>query len=120
MMDFDEENLKVEFQGGNVTMLKEFDAIIDELTQHNCNKFVINMNGINYLEKLEKINFDSSSLVNISLDAGTSETFKKIKNVDAFEQTISNIRRLKNATKVHFCLKPYMHFLFFLLCFFHF
>ncbi len=101
----DEENLKVEFQGGNVTMLKEFDAIIDELTQHNCNKIVINMNGINYLEKLETINFDPSSLVNISLDAGTRETFKKIKNVDAFEQTVNNIRRLKNNTNIYIVLK---------------
>ncbi len=101
----DEENLTVEFQGGNITMLKEFDAVIDEFTQHNCNKFIININGINYLEKLEKIKYHPSSVIDVSLDAGTRETYKKIKNVDAFEQTISNIRRLKNATNVHFCLK---------------
>ena len=101
----DTENLKVEFQGGNISELKEFEQLIQEFKDHNCKNFIILMNAIKYIPILEEIGNNSNLYICISLDAGTKETFKKIKNVDAFDQVIENIKRLKQNSKAQISLK---------------
>ena len=97
-------DLIVEFQGGNISLLKEFDDLIEEFKSNGCVIYNIFMNGINYVSSLEKIIEDKCSIC-LSLDAGTRETFKKIKNVDAFEQTIDNIKKLTQNQKVKMIIK---------------
>lgn len=89
------DNLKAEFQGGNISMLKEFEALMKEFAAHNCDDFVILMNGIKYIPLLETIGNNYKSHICISLDAGTRETFAKIKAVDAFDTVIDNIKKLR-------------------------
>ena len=101
----DLENLKVEFQGGNISELKEFDQLMKEFYAHNCDDFVILMNAIKYIPILEKIGNNWKSHICISLDAGTRETFKKIKNIDAFDQVIDNIKKLKQKSSAQISLK---------------
>ena len=101
----DKNNLKVEFQGGNISCLNEFDELIEEFKKHNCTKFAILTNGIKYMPQLENLSNNPESFVCISLDCGTKESFKTIKNVDAFEQTIENIKRLKENSNIHIALK---------------
>lgn len=101
----DTENLKVEFQGGNISELKEFEDLMKEFYEHNCDDFVILMNGIKYIPILEEIGNNWKSHICISLDAGTKETYKKIKNIDAFDQVIENIKRLKQKSKAQISLK---------------
>ncbi len=101
----DKKNLKVEFQGGNVSMLNEFDQLINEFQQNNCKIFFILMNGIKYLPILEKIKPNKDNTIAISLDCGTENTFKKIKKIDAFNETIENIKKLKNNTSLLISLK---------------
>lgn len=101
----DKENLCVEIQGGNISMLKEFENIIDEFQKNGCSYFVVLMNGIKYVPALEKISKDMRSSICVSLDAGTKETFAKIKQVDAFEQTIENLKKLRQKTKIIISLK---------------
>lgn len=99
------EDLWVEFQGGNISMLKEFDTLMDEFQKNGCEKFAFLINGIKYIPYLEKLKHAEKSFVCISLDAGSRETFAKIKNVDAFEQTIQNIKTLENNTNIMIELK---------------
>lgn len=99
------EDLWVEFQGGNISMLKEFDSLMDEFQKQGCEKFAFLINGIKYIPYVEKLKNAEKSFVCISLDSGTKETFAKIKNVDAFEQTIENIKKLDQNTNILIELK---------------
>jgi len=103
MIDLD--NLKVEFQGGNISLLKEFEALMREFYAHNCDDFVILMNAIQYIPILEKFGCNAKSHICISLDAGTRETFKKIKNIDAFDKVIENIKTLRKNSQAQISLK---------------
>ena len=70
-----DEDLTVEFQGGNISMLKEVDALIEEFKSHNCKHFHILMNGLKYIPILEKIANQTTCEICIALDCGTKETF---------------------------------------------
>ena len=101
----DKENLVVEFQGGNVSVLKEFKNLVAAFLSKKCKRFVILMNAIKYIPIFDIIgNIMECSFI-ISLDCGTRETYAKIKQVDAFEQTISNIKRIKAKTTAAVTLK---------------
>lgn len=101
----DKQNLLVEFQGGNVSCLDEFDDLINVFTSQNCNNFKILTNGIKYLDSFDELCNKSTVLFGISLDSGTKETFYKIKNVDKFENVIETIKRIMNTTRAKVCLK---------------
>ena len=101
----DNNNLKVEFQGGNISCLNEFDLLLEEFKKHNCTNFAILTNGIKYMPQLENLSNNPESFVCVSLDCGTKETFQKIKNVDAFEQTIENIKKLRDNSNLSLMLK---------------
>lgn len=101
----DKKNLNVEFQGGNVSVLKEFDELISFFAKNNCKSFTIVINGIKYLPVLEKIAQNSEILIILSLDSGTRETFKKIKQVDKFDDVLKNIKKYEIIPNVKICLK---------------
>ena len=101
----DKENLRVEVQGGNASMLKEFPAIIEFLKEKNCKEYFYLVNHIKYLKEIEETANISLAHVRISLDSGSREVFKEIKNVDAFDIVIENIKRLKNNSKAYVSLK---------------
>jgi len=46
-----------------------------------------------YLEGLYDLLNEKNILINVSLDAGTAETFAKIKNVDCFEEVVGNLAK---------------------------
>lgn len=101
----DTKKLRVEFQGGNVSVLNEFEPLMKEFLSNGCKKFLILTNGIKYLPIIEEASFKSSIELHISLDCGTKETFKKIKRVDAFEQVINNIKEFGLKTNAVIGLK---------------
>lgn len=100
-----EENLVFEFQGGNISKLNEFEELIEEIEKHNCSEIYFLTNGIVYLPTIERIAKKVKTYVCISLDAGTKEIFKKIKNVDAFEQATENIKNLAKKSNINLKLK---------------
>jgi len=99
------DNLKAEFQGGDISMLKEFEALMKEFNAHNCDDFVILTNGIKYMPLLETIGSNDKSHICISLDSGTRETFAEIKSVDAFDTVIDNIKKLRRKSNAAVSLK---------------
>ena len=50
-------------------------------------------NGIKYLPAIERICSKTFVDVNISIDAGTRETYKKIKTVDKFDELVENLKK---------------------------
>lgn len=81
--------------GGEPTMHKGLGKFIDRLVNNGI-KVGIVTNGIN-LDKYEDY-LSKCSWVGVSIDAGTSVTYKKLKGVDYFEKIKENIRKL-NETK---------------------
>lgn len=101
----DTKKLKVEFQGGNVSVLDEFEPVMKEFLDNGCRKFLILTNGIKYLPIIEEASFRSVIELQISLDCGTKETFQKIKQVDAFDKVIENIKEFSLKTNAVISLK---------------
>lgn len=99
----DKENLKVEFQGGNVSVLNEFNDLMNEFKSNKCNNFIILSNFIKYIPQIE--NLDWHSILCVSLDSGCRETFQKIKNVDAFNEVINNLKELRPKSQITYQLK---------------
>lgn len=89
----DKKELDVHFQGGNVSVLDEFDDLVNIFMKNGVKRVEIATNGIKYLPQIERICRDTFVDVNISIDAGTRETYKKIKTVDKFEDLISNLKK---------------------------
>ncbi|RQV99473.1 radical SAM protein, partial [bacterium] len=82
--------VKVFWGGGEPTILKDFDKIIELLSEiqafqtFNTNSVVFSSAVYNYLEKSDRF------FLTTSIDAGTPETFIKIKGADLFHRTVDN------------------------------
>lgn len=99
----DTKDMFVEFQGGNISLLKEFDELLKEFQNHGCKKYLVLSNAIKYMPALESL--DKNATMTVSLDSGTKETYKQIKNVDAFDSVINNLTELKKKTDLKIKLK---------------
>ena len=98
-------DLVIEFQGGNISMLEEFEQLMEEFEKHQIKEIHFLTNGIKYMQTIERIAEKTKTYVCISLDAGTQETFKTLKNVDKFIQTTENIRKLTDNPNINLKLK---------------
>lgn len=90
--------------GGELTMLKEFPAIMKLLLkQKNANYgFCLQTNGIIYEKLLSKaLERDRRTTIVISIDAGSREMFKKIKHVDKYNDVLNNIKHYLKDAKVN-------------------
>lgn len=93
------QDLRVEFFGGDISMLKEFDKIMELLNKNNPT-FQVYTNGINYKKQIAvALENNSESAVEVSLDCGTRETYKKIKGVDKFQNVISTLKKYVQAAQ---------------------
>ena len=88
----------VVFGGGEPTLLKEFEKLIDFYSKENFKNIRVNSSGIKYSKALENVlRIGSASLV-ISPDSGSKDVYKRIKSVDAFDIVWKNISNYaKNA-----------------------
>lgn len=89
----DKKELDVHFQGGNVSVLEEFEDLVDIFIKNGVKRIEIATNGIKYLPIIEEIANKTFVDVNISIDCGTKETYKKIKTVDKFEALVENLKK---------------------------
>jgi len=102
----------VVFGGGEPTILKEFDKLVDLFIQEGFNNIRVNSSGIKYSKTLEKgLKNNSVSLV-ISPDCGSKDTYLKIKRVNCFDKVWDNIKEYakkqgnENNLKVKYILLP--------------
>lgn len=89
----DKENLDVHFQGGNVSVLDEFEDLVNIFMEHGIKRVEIATNGIKYLPAIERIADKTFVDVNISIDSGCRETYKRIKTVDKFDDLVENLKK---------------------------
>lgn len=89
---------KVIITGGEPTELREFDGIVDFFDKHNQNKFYIETNGIKHSRAIEKVLAKGRGIVTISVDCGTRETYKQIKNVDEYRRVCDTLKKYVKKT----------------------
>lgn len=89
----DRENLTVVFQGGDISVLKEFELLVKECLKNGVKKFEILTNNIIYQPIIKKLIDNDKTVLYTSLDCGSRETYKKLKRVDKFEDCVKNLRK---------------------------
>ncbi len=85
------------FGGGEPTMLEEFDELIDLLLERGFINIRVPSSGIKYSKIIEKGVASGQLTVVVSVDSGISETYKKIKQIDAFDTVCKNLIQYSKA-----------------------
>jgi len=89
----DRENLYVNIQGGDISVLKEFEPIVKECLKQGVRDFFILSNNIKYQPLIKTlISMDMATFVT-SLDCGTRDLYYKLKRVDKFNDSVANLRK---------------------------
>ena len=84
---------QIGFGGGEPTILPEFEKLINFLLDNGFDNINVPTSGIKYSPALERGVSEGKVTVLCSLDCGCRETFSKIKNIDAFDKVIENLKR---------------------------
>jgi organic radical activating enzyme len=86
-------NSKILFGGGEPAVLNEFEEIINYLLDNGFQNIRVHSSGIKYIPCLERGLKEGKIHLAISVDAGSSEIYKKIKNVDCYDLVRENIKK---------------------------
>ena len=95
----DKENLVVHFQGGDIGVLKEFNSLVELFEENGFKRLDFCTNNIIFQPTIQRIISKQKGTLSLSLDCGTSTTYKKIKGVDKFNQYIKNLKKYVNSVK---------------------
>ncbi|MBQ2645123.1 radical SAM protein [bacterium] len=88
---------EITFAGGEPTILDEFEDLLNLLIENKVPRIIIHTSGIKYSPAIARgVNAGVVDVV-VSLDAGSSETFKKIKNVNAYKRVVRNVKKYAEA-----------------------
>ena len=89
----DKEKLYIDFQGGNISCLKNHADIIKTFLDRGVGTIYIPTNNIIYMPIIEDLLKMKKGEVCTALDSGTRETYLKLKQVDKFDKSVENIKR---------------------------
>ena len=90
-------NGEITFAGGEPTILNEFDDIINILLKNGVNRITVHSSGIKLSKGIEKGIKEGKLSVCLSADAGSSETFYKVKRVNKFNKFWQNVEKYAQA-----------------------
>ena len=91
-------------QGGEPTLMQNFEELVDLFLQ-NGTVVRVHSSAIKYSQKVaEALSKNKGSVVS-SIDSSTNETYKKIKQVDAFELVCESIKKYVEASKDNVIIK---------------
>lgn len=89
----DKDNLKVCIQGGDISVLEEFEDIIEEFLRNGFEHIDILSNNIVYQPVIKKLlELNKASFIT-SLDCADRKTYRRLKRVDKFDDTVNNLRK---------------------------
>lgn len=89
----------IQFAGGEPALMLDFEKIVDLCIQNGIEHYIVNSNGIKFSAGIEKLLQNTNANLFVSIDSGTAETYKKIKNVPCFERVVENLTRYAKAQK---------------------
>ncbi len=84
---------EISFGGGEPTLLDEFEDILQFLMDNYFVRCRIHTSGVKYSSVLAEAINSLLAYVVVSLDAGNSETFQKIKQINCYDKVRENIRK---------------------------
>lgn len=85
--------------GGEFSIYKESETLLRDYALTNFAKLYIPTNAIKYQEYLFQALDQASTYIIVSLDAGSRETFKRIKRIDAFDKVVDNLLHYSRTEK---------------------
>lgn len=95
----------ISIAGGESTIYPEFEDMLHLLLDYGCDNVLINSSGIKYSNAIEKGLSEHKIQLVISVDAGTRETYEKIKLVNTYDKVMDNLRNYALAQgEKKFCL----------------
>ncbi|MBQ2644495.1 radical SAM protein [bacterium] len=102
---------KIDFAGGEPTVYPEFESLLSLFLKEGFHNIFINTSGIKYSKSIRTaLRNNQINTLTISLDAGSKEMHKKVKQVNSYDKVWENIYRYSEAqqeakTKEKICLK---------------
>lgn len=89
----------ISFAGGEPTLMKDFDKVVDLCIKSGIQNYMIHTNAIKFSKSIEKLLKKTNAKVIVSLDSSCEETFLKVKKVPQYKNVISNLKRYAKAQK---------------------
>lgn len=81
----------IDFAGGEPTIYPEFESLLKEFIKHNFSKIIIHTNAIKKSPSVIKGLKKGYVRVLVSIDAGSQEIHKKVKQVDSYNDVWKNL-----------------------------
>ncbi len=88
---------EVSFGGGEPTIYEDFEELIDILTENKFYNMRIHSSGIKFSPAIERAIKAGLLNVVVSVDSGSPEVYRQIKQVDQYHNVIENLRRYAEA-----------------------
>ena len=85
-------NSKLILSGGEITITPDFDELVTLLIDNVDSSIYLATSGIKYSDAVADAFKRDKCWQTISLDAGTKETYAKLKQVDCFDTVINNLK----------------------------
>ena len=89
----DRENLIVCIQGGDISVLSEFEKLVKEFFKQGLLKFHFISNNIIYQPIIKKLLDANKGTFFTSLDCASRDIYYKLKRVDKFDECVKNLRK---------------------------
>jgi len=83
---------EVSFGGGEVTLLKEFDEVLNIFIEQDFKKIIIHSSAIKYSKAIEKGLEKGVVRLIVSVDSGSKELHRKIKQVNSYDKVWANLK----------------------------
>ena len=92
-------NTTVYMSGGERTIYPEFEEMMRLLLDYLDSRIEILTSGIRYCKSIEEAFIQNKCFLIISIDSGTRDTYKKIKQVDCFDIIVENLKKYIQASQ---------------------
>ncbi len=93
----DRDNVRIEIQGGSISVWDEFEDVLNCALSYGIKNYFFHTNAHTYLPIVSDLAKNYSCGMSISIDSGSSETFKVIKGEDKFDTVVDNIIKYANS-----------------------
>jgi len=100
------DDLQVAWGGGEPTIVKDFTKLlsfVNESMNPKTQRFFTN--AINYSEEIAELLKSNKGSVTTSVDAGTVETFKKVRKVNQYEKVLKNLKKYYDCSPNNLVIK---------------
>ncbi|MBQ2644496.1 radical SAM protein [bacterium] len=84
-------NAYISIAGGESTIYPEFEDMLHLLLDYGCDNILVNSSGIKYSPAIAKGLKEGKLQLTVSIDAGTKNTYEKIKLVPTYEKVSENL-----------------------------